>query len=131
MSRRNPEESIQINTDHGRLLQILVESQGRMSFAIFNEAKGIVGDVTVNNEKLENWNITGFPFEHESEVENLMDTLPYVTQEPDVLDKIVDRDSESLSNDPIIFKGEFDINEGVINDTYIDTTGWGKVKLFL
>lgn len=128
MSRRNPENSLQIHTDHGRLLQILVESQGRMSFGILNEPKGIVGDVTVNNEKLELWNMTAFSFEHESKVNNLMSILPYVTQESDVTDKINNRNSDSLSNDPIIFRGEFDINDDEINDTYIDTTGWGKVE---
>lgn len=127
-SRKNSTNSIQINTDHGRLLQILVESQGRISFAIFNEAKGIIGDVTLNNQKLENWNITGYPFENESDLNNLMNILPYVEQEPDVSKKINNRNSDNLSNDPIIFEGKFDINGGEINDTYIDPRGWGKVE---
>lgn len=130
LSRTNTENSIQINTDHGRLLQILVESQGRMSFGILNEPKGIVGDVTINNQKLENWNATGYSFEHESVVNDLMSILPYVTQESDVSDRLNNRNSDSLSNDPIIFKGEFDINDDEVNDTYIDTTGWGKVEHF-
>lgn len=47
-TRENSTNSIEINTDD------LVESQGRIRFAIFNEPKGIVGDVTLNNDKLEN-----------------------------------------------------------------------------
>lgn len=130
LTRENSTNSIQINTDHGRRLQILVESQGRLSFAVFNEPKGIAGDVTLNNEKLENWNITGFPFEHESYPKILMNSLRYVEQDPDLLKKIENRSSENLSNDPIIFDGKFDINDSAISDTYIDPTGWGKVKHF-
>lgn len=37
-----------------------------------------------------------------------------------------------LRGGPVLYAGEFSIAENLrINDTYIDTSGWGKVSLFV
>lgn len=109
------------------MLQILVENEGRKSFGDLNETRGIIGDVFLNDQKLENWTITGFPFEFGAKLNELMDVLPFVKQNPAELKKIEKRSTEILSTDPIIFEEMFDIENGEVHDTYIDPSGWGKV----
>lgn len=110
----------------GGVLQILVENQGRINFEIANDFKGIIDDVLLNNKRVENWNITGFSFENESKLDDL---IAADEQDPDVLNIIEHRTSERLHNGPIIFEGEFDIKQDEIFDTYINPSGWGKVSV--
>lgn len=122
LSRETLAQSLPISAGFGRVLQILVENQGRNNFELQeNEFKGIVGDALLNEQALKNFNITGFPFE--SFIENLDELLVRVEQDP-----YVSRTSEYLINGPVIFAGTFDINEVNLYDTYIDPSGWGKVK---
>lgn len=132
MSRDDLPKTIQINADHGRVLQILVENRGRVSFGVtFNiDFKGILGDVLLNDKKIENWNITGYPFANGAHLNDLPNIVEYIENERDEMKKIEDRNSEQLTTDPIIFEGTFDVANGEINDTYIDTSGWGKVRIF-
>lgn len=110
----------------GGVLQILVENQGRINFEIANDFKGIIDDVLLNNKRVENWNITGFSFENESKLDDL---IAADEQDPDVLNVIEHRTSERLHNGPVIFEGEFDIKQDEIFDTYINPSGWGKVSI--
>lgn len=121
-------DTIPISAGFGRVLQILVENQGRNNFELHeNEFKGIIGNALLNEKTLQNWNITGFPFE--SFELHLNELLVRVEQDPYVLNNIVNRTSEYLINGPVIFEGTFDINEAEIYDTYIDPSkGWGKVE---
>lgn len=126
LSRETLADTLPISAGFGRVLQILVENQGRNNFELQeNEFKGIVGDALLNEKTLKNWNITGFPFE--SFVANLNELLVRVEQDSHLLNKIVNRTSEYLINGPVIFEGTFDINEIDLYDTYIDPSGWGKV----
>lgn len=127
LSRETLADTLPISAAFGRVLQILVENQGRNNFEFHeNEFKGIIGGALLNNEQLENWNITGFPLE--SFATNLNKLLVHDEQDPFVLNKIVNRTSEHLFNGPVIFEGTFDLNEVAIYDTYIDPSGgWGKV----
>lgn len=130
LSRETLAQSIPISAGFGRVLQILVENQGRNNFELQeNEFKGIVGDALLNEQALKNWNITGFPFE--SLIANLDDLLVRVEQDPFALNRIVNRTSEYLVNGPVIFEGTFDINEVDLYDTYIDPSGWGKVEQYI
>lgn len=127
LSRETLTDTLPIGAGFGHVLQILVENQGRNNFELQeNEFKGIIGDALLNNQSLKNWNITGFPFE--SFVLQLNELLASVEQDRYVLNNIVNRTSENLANGPVIFEGTFDINEVGIYDTYIDSSGWGKVE---
>lgn len=127
--RDSANSTAKINAGPGHVLQILVENQGRQSGKISNETKGIVSDVLLNDKALENWNITSFPFENETRLNQLMNALPLVQQEQSVLNRIENRMSANFTTDPIIFRGSFDINEIDIYDTFIDPRGWGKVGI--
>lgn len=127
LSRETLADTLPISAGFGRVLQILVENQGRNNYGLQeNEFKGIIGDAFLSEQPLKNWNITGFPFE--SFVLHLNELLVRVEQEPHVLNKIGNRTSEYLINGPVIFEGIFDINEVDIYDTFIDPSGWGKVE---
>lgn len=118
--------TLSIGAGFGHVLQILVENQGRNNFDLqTNEFKGIIDNALLNGEILENWNITGFPFE--SFELKLNDLLAHVAEDEFVLTGIVNRTSENLINGPVIFEATFDLNEVELYDTFIDTSGWGKV----
>lgn len=123
LSRETLTHSLPISAGFGRVLQILVENQGRNNFELQeNEFKGIVGDALLNEQPLKNWNITGFPFESFSM--NLDELLVRIEEDPHVLSHT----TEYLVNGPVIFQGTFDINEVDLYDTFIDPSGWGKVE---
>lgn len=103
-----------------------MENQGRINFEIANDFKGIIDDVLLNNKRVENWNITGFSFENESKLDEL---ISHDEENLDVLNAIEHRTTELLHNGPVIFEGEFDIDQDEIFDTYIDPSGWGKVRV--
>lgn len=111
---------------YGRVLQIIVEHHGRNNFEMYqNEFKGIIGDVWLNHEKIENWNHTQFPFEDQSK---LVEFLQHTERDVNVLQRIENQSIERLLYGPVIFNGIFDINADELFDTYIDTSGWGKVR---
>lgn len=106
----------------GSTLQILVENQGRINFNIMEDFKGILGDVKLNNQILQNWTHTGFPLSNYTNIYNL--TSNTETHKPVLVDR-----SGYLVEGPIIFYGQFNIdNNQTIYDTYLDPTGWGKVR---
>lgn len=126
MSRKTLTLSTKIDTGKGKYLQILVENVGRKSYGYLSELKGIFGGVTLNDKKVEKWNITSFPFANMANLTHLIDSLRFVEQDKDTL-KRMDQTSGKLTYEPIIYEAQFNIDNGKVNDTYIDTRGWGKV----
>lgn len=127
LSRETLADQLSISAGFGRVLQILVENQGRNNFELHeNKFKGIVGNVVLNGRILENWNITGFPFD--SVDSNLNASLVHNEQDAALLNKTMNRPTDSLINGPVIFETTFDLNEIELYDTYIDPSGWGKVE---
>lgn len=124
--RETKAEMIPMSLGYGRVLQIIVEHHGRNNFELYqNEFKGIIGDVWLNHEKIENWNHTQFPFEVQSKLDEF---LQHTESDANVLKRIENQSIERLLYGPVIFDGAFDINSDELLDTYIDTSGWGKVK---
>lgn len=124
LSRENLANALPLSAGFGENLQILVENQGRINFAIANDFKGIIGDAYLGNDHIEPWNITGFSFENERKL------TEYIASVKEESSKAASQPTENLINGPIIFHGSFDINETDIVDTYIDPSGWGKVKMY-
>lgn len=124
LSRENLANSLPISAGFGSVLQILVENLGRINFDVLDDFKGIIGDVRLNaNDTLENWNITGFPFENATQIDEL---LAFINQQTNT-NVADDRYSEHLQSGPMIFHGTFDIEQQEIVDTYINPIEWGKV----
>lgn len=72
---------------------------------------------------LNNWTITGFPFDNYVNVERLVMTSASNFE--------INVDG-NLYDGPVVFHGEFDIAESQeIYDTYWDTTGWGKGFIYV
>lgn len=115
LSRENLANTLPISIGIGKVLQILVENQGRINFAIANDFKGIIGDVLLNNVSLKNWNITGFPFDNATQIDELMAAISQNAK------------SEHTQSHPMIFHGTFDVDE--IADTFVNPIKWGKVVL--
>lgn len=123
--RETKAESIPISLGYGKVLQLIVEHHGRNNFEMYrNEFKGIIGDVWLDHENIKNWNHTQFLFENQSK---LNEFLQHIEEDADVLKRIENQSIERLLYGPVIFNGTFDINSDEIHDTYIDTSGWGKV----
>lgn len=129
LSRETKADSIPMSSGFGRVLQIIVEHHGRNNFELWdNEFKGIIDDVWLNKRKIESWNHTRFPFENQTQLNELRQ---HTERDPDVLKKIKDRSTDRLLYGPVIFEGTFDLNTGEIFDTWIDPRGWGKVEYLL
>lgn len=105
------------------MLQILVENQGRINFEIANDFKGIIGDAKLNNVTLMNWNITGFPFENATQIDEL---IAYVDRDSET-NGVKGRTFENLRSGPMIFHGTFDIDQDEIADMFVNPIKWGKV----
>lgn len=114
--------SLPISAGTGSLLQILVESQGRINFNIADDFKGIVGNILLNNKPVLRWNTTGFPLDDSSKFRYINH---YAESEPEHAEKT---NAERLSSGPVIFEGTFYLNTNDIHDTYINPYNWGKVN---
>lgn len=120
LSRENGVFSLPISAGTGSLLQILVESQGRINFNVADDLKGIVGNILLNDNAIFGWNTTGFPLDIASQ----LDFLNHVEESKDA-DKAY---AARLSSGPVIFRGSFHLNASEIHDTYINPANWGKVR---
>lgn len=71
---------------------------------------------------LNDWSITGYPFDNYGKLQNFISgtETTYEFNENGVLEE-----------GPIIFTGEFSINENNLYDTYWNTSGWGKGFIFI
>lgn len=74
--------------------------------------QGILGVVKYDNKTLEGkWTVTGFPLEQTSDVSRIV--------------------LQSINDGPVFYEGQLTIPEGETPlDTFLDTTGWGKVLCF-
>lgn len=129
LSRADLSNSIRLadNVSHGKVLQILVENQGRINYAVASDFKGIIGNATLNNTEMNitlvDWTITGFTFEDTNVLNNLL------TEHADNnINGLSHKKYSTLtSNGPALFQANFDIDVDELYDTYIDPRGWGKV----
>lgn len=126
LSRENNIYSLPVSAGYGKRLQIFVENQGRINFQENFDLKGILGNVTVQTfeepyfQELSNWDITGYPFDDYSKIEEFIQTgFRQQTFKNGVL-----RDG------PALLSGTFTVT-GVPGDTYWNTAGWGKGVLFV
>lgn len=128
LSRQGDVYSLPINSGMGSTLRILVENQGRSNWEKLDDVKGILGKVTVSTyeasvvEEVTNWSVTGFPLTNQDQIDSyvvaskLNAPVPYET-------------TGLLKQGPLLFYGEFVLSTP--QDTYLDTTGWGKGSLFV
>jgi beta-galactosidase len=130
MSRENDITTLPISAAYGTKLSILVENQGRINFQIADDYKGIRGGVQIQSfddtvdtfYTLNDWTITGFPFDNFVDLESLARVSSGFE---------IDSDG-TASSGPIVFHASLIINElQEISDTYWDTTDWGKGFIFI
>ena len=100
-----PPRNLTVSLKAGELLQLLVEDLGRIDIgAIWDQRKGIVGNVTIGNSgPLENWSIHSIPFTTApSTGKQCRDIGPFQSNSP-----------------PVYFKGSFEIPHG--STTYLQS----------
>lgn len=126
LSRENKIYSIPLGLSLGNELQIIVENEGRINYGISNDFKGILGNVYYGEEVLNNWTMTGYPFEQYSKIDDLVLSIrtKYAGQRQPSARSI-------LRSGPTIFYAEFVLKSEEIADTYLDPTGWGKGVAFI
>lgn len=85
-----------------------------------------MGDVQLNGQTLANWTITGFPLDNYKRVHELV--LDYGIADNEI--EYEKTNKEMLREGPTIFSVKFDIplDTEEIFDTYLNPTGWGKVR---
>lgn len=106
----------------GKTIRILVENQGRINFNVMNDFKGL-GDVKLDGKALENWNTTGFPLDDANQLEKSIRE----SSDSDINDQRT-VESDNLKHGPVIYHATFNIARDEIHDTYVNTSGWGKVN---
>lgn len=127
LSRENLANSLPISPGVGKVLQILVENQGRINFQIANDFKGIIGDVKLNHEVLDHWNMTGFPFENAAQINELIASVDNESEASNENETEL-KTFGHLRSGPMIFHGTFDINQDNVVDMFINPSEWGKVE---
>lgn len=122
LSRQNAIKQLPLSASPGSKLQIFVENQGRINYGLTDDVKGIVGSVTLQmydgEIELLNWTMTGFELEDFTKFDELIADVG--------TGSVPIHKSGVLSEGPVIFYGQFDIEDEIF-DTYMDPTGWGKV----
>ncbi len=121
LSRSNNITSLPITLGLGNKLQILVENEGRINFWIPKDFKGLLGSVEFGGILLQNWTMTGFPFDSYSQIEKLIEL--YETGK-----LVLHKSRNLLGGGPAIFLEIFNLTRDQIHDTFLDPTGWGKVS---
>lgn len=121
LSRESRINSLPYSMSYGQNLQILVENQGRINYNIANDFKGILDEVRVNDILISNWTITGYPFDEYSLISEIIsENIGQISNQSNT--------NPVLTSGPVFYGGSFVINsEADIQDTYLNTSGWGKV----
>lgn len=107
--------SITLDLKKGDVLDLFIENQGRVNFGhgMDDQRKGIVGDVSIDNNKLNHWEVYSFPF-------NSID--PYTCN--------CDENIDNSDFTPTIYKGEFTLSQ--VEDTFLSTEGgWTKGMVWI
>ena len=109
--------SMPIQIKSNQILQILVESQGRINFGPDMDAdqKGIISSVTLNGHTLHGWKMHGLP-------------LSSLTK-----NELVPQYSQSKHKDGGFWAGTFKTpcQDIAANDVFLSTPGWGKGVAFV
>ena len=104
--------NVNINLVKGDKLWLLVENLGRVDNGFTDQIKGIVGDVTVGNTKLNNWNHYNFPLE----------TAPSLSGSKSV----------GANGPPVWYRGMFTASKtGMAGDTFLSLPGGVKGVVFV
>lgn len=85
-----------------------------------------MGNVTIQQFngthcELKNWTIIGYPLTNYQHIRKFLSTR---SDRVGLVDK-----SGKLLRGPVVFTTDFEIDEKTIHDTYLDTSGWGKVTI--
>jgi len=113
------------NSDaNGTKVYILVENQGRVGYGPIDDPKGLLSNVTLNDQILTNW--TMYPIDL---------SLVYKMDSANLQQFMQNRKGKSPRDRankylPSIYYGYFFANPK-IGDTFYDPSGWGKGQLFI
>lgn len=115
-----PRGAVNVSISSGEKLGILVENQGRVAYAskgihYLPDAKGILGNVYINNEAIKNWNM--FPM-NDKNINRLANDMSYSTG-------FLQRNMDS----GMFYFASFEIRS--IADTYINMNGWTKGQIYI
>ncbi|MGH2644425.1 MAG: beta-galactosidase, partial [Chitinophagaceae bacterium] len=111
LNRMYNQDSLEINAPAGARLDILVENLGRINYGheMIHNRKGIIGEVTLNDNVLTGWENYSLPFKNTDHIRF----------------KANDRNTDA----PVIYKGTFDVKE--TESTFVDMRNWGKGIVFV
>lgn len=112
ISRMRKVYNARITAQPGSILSLFVENQGRINYGDLHDRKGILSEVTFNDNVLNGtWTVTGFPLE-------IVNTA--------------NLEKPCIVQGPTFYNGVFVLPDGKDPlDTFLDTTGWGKGYIWL
>lgn len=130
LARETPIYELPLSASSGRLLQILVENQGRLNYGRqLNDFKGLTKDVRLDKQVLSNWNMTKFPLESYDDIEQF---IAQSTESAHIGFQELRKPQLLLRSGPGIYHGLLTIDQkNQVADTYLDMSGWGKGIVFI
>lgn len=123
VSRSNNIDTLSIGASSGvRQLSVLVENQGRNT-GNDHYFKGILEDVLFDKQFVMNWLNYKITLNDPYKIKN-------VVKRHRIFARKFKGSLRVFRNIPTFFHGEFEVKKNQILDTYLDTSGWGKVSCF-
>lgn len=102
--------TVSLNLKKYDILDLLIENMGRVNYGprIIDQRKGIVGNVTVGEDILSNWEIYPIPL-----------SMP-----PSPASSSTKTPQPSAGSGPVFYTGNFDVD--TVGDTFLELPGWTK-----
>lgn len=135
----------------GQRLSVLVENQGRINYGgRLNDTKGL-GNVTLDGRLLRGWTMTQLPFNNQSKIEALVRRSARRLQRrlnaPTANASATGAPRDPKQDVPGVYLGRFVLppeltaasrermeehdGQPPLPDTFVDTSGWGKVRVLV
>lgn len=135
LSRAEGVTSMPLTVDAGDSLQILLENQGRVGYGPnAKDFKGIVSNVTLNSETLENWSMYSLPFNDTKAILKYVSTLLDIRAHDRHARKKLKNDLDVTDGKGSFWYGEFMVpcNDSNSLDTFLSfPNGWSKGHAFV
>lgn len=111
LARDHHDTRLALPADARGSLELLVEDQGRVNYGErIGEPKGLIGEVRLNGESLQRWEVLPL---------NLRELAPVIER----WDAATPRTARPLAG-PVFARGRFELDEAA--DLFLDTSDWGK-----
>ena len=99
------------------MLSLFIESQGRINSGSIVDLKGITGNVSLGTGVINDWNMTGFPFDNITKLQEELTSL--------ASDEVA-KQTKPAPGVPGFWIGKIEMPCSEAKDTFLKMTNWAK-----